>query len=220
MEENSQCLQTAVSEILRVLKLPPLDSSAPQRVPNRVLTPEAVGAGLYTSKESGSGKAATMAMTRENSQEPESRRMNDNIVLAPMGTLYEVTKLRNLRSDPHGTRRAATMGDDFICRGKVTEREAEELYQTFRRSLNQYLWGGIALVHDNLVSIRQSSRILLAAILTVTALHIPGREKTFDACYSELIALVSESMFERYHALDDIRGLCIGAFWLSDVSCK
>jgi len=108
---------------------------------------------------------------------------------------------------------------DFISRGMITENEAQELFTIFNQSLNHYLWGGIALVHLDLASVRHSSSLLLAAILAVTALHIPGKTATFDVCYSEFLSLVSSSMLDRYHTLDGVRGLCIGAFWLSDLSC-
>lgn len=54
----------------------------------------------------------------------------------------------------------------------------------------------------------------------VTALHIPTSAETFDKCYKEFLTLISSSMFSRFHSVDDVRGLCIAAFWLSDVSWK
>ena len=93
------------------------------------------------------------------------------------------------------------------------------LFGTNANTVFSYLWGGIALLHSNLNSVRRSSSLLLAAILAVTALHIPGKTKTFDICYSEFLSLVSSSMLDFYHTLDGVRGLCIGAFWLSDLSC-
>jgi hypothetical protein len=62
--------------------------------------------------------------------------------------------------------------------------------------------------------------MLSAAILAVTALHLPSKERTFDTCYTEFAKLASESMLGHHHTLDDIRALCIGAFWLADVSWK
>jgi hypothetical protein len=176
-------------------------------------------------QERRTSQSATMAMTRENSQERPGfeEAGNDTLIAAPMGSLYEVTKLRNLRSNPHGyfqQSTAAPLEDkDFISSGEIGLAEAEEMFQIFERSLNQYLWGGIVLLHKDLLSVRRSSSLLLAAILTVTALHIPGKTSTFDVCYAEFLDLVSASMMDRYHTLDGIRGLCIGAFWLSDVSC-
>ncbi len=41
-----------------------------------------------------------------------------------------------------------------------------------------------------------------------------------DACYEEFIALVQKSTTKRHCTLDDIRALCIGAFWLPDLSWR
>ncbi|CZS92161.1 related to C6 transcription factor [Rhynchosporium graminicola] len=220
MEENSQYLQRAVAKILSVLELPSLETFTDQnREISQVVSPKSVAERLQATIEPRLSRTAAMAMTREHSLEPEPSKIDDTLVSAPMGSLYEVTRLRNLRSNPNA-KSGPRVVEDFISKGKVSEAEAEELFHIFSTSLNHYLWGGIALVHENLASVRQSSSLLLAAILSVTALHIPGRGKTFDVCYAELIALVCDSMFERYHVLDGIRGLCIGAFWLSDVSWK
>jgi hypothetical protein len=230
MEHTSEQLRIAVSEILRNLGLPTLETFSSQ-IPD--LSSQQLfssGIGIRASvrsqeQERRTSQSATMAMTRENSQEREvAGEVGNNVLIAaPMGSLYEVTKLRNLRSNPHGyfeQRTTAPLEDkDFISSGEISLEEAEEMFRIFERSLNQYLWGGIVLVHKDLLSVRRSSSLLLAAILTVTALHIPGKSSTFDVCYAEFLDLVSASMMDRYHTLDGIRGLCIGAFWLSDVSC-
>lgn len=91
---------------------------------------------------------------------------------------------------------------------------------SFHKSLNHYLWVGLEQTHPSFNSVRKSSELLTATILTVTALHIPTSAVTFDACYKEFLYLISSSMFSRYHSIDDVRGLCIAAFWLSDVSWK
>lgn len=87
-------------------------------------------------------------------------------------------------------------------------------------SLNHYLWVGLEQTHPSFHSVRKSSELLTATILAVTALHIPTSAETFDKCYKEFLALISSSMFSRYHSIDDVRGLCIAAFWLSEVSWK
>lgn len=166
-----------------------------------------------------------MAMTRENSLEPdtsieEGERQGAVRVEEPMGSLYEVTRLRNIRSNRAKTTRAANRTSeelaDFITRGVIGEHEAEELYAIFHTSLNHYLWVGLEQLHGSLNSVRRSSELLAATILTVTALHIPTSAETFDKCYKEFLALISGSMFSRYHSIDDVRALCIAAFWLSD----
>jgi hypothetical protein len=237
MESTSGQLQTAVSEVLRHLALPALESfsstvldqSSQHAYPSfnghEEFHTEMRASARGQEQERRTSQSATMAMTRENSQERQSfgEPGSNVLIAAPMGSLYEVTKLRNLRSNPHGYFQqgpAAPLEDkDFISSGEISLEEAEEMFQIFERSLNQYLWGGIVLVHKDLLSVRRSSSLLLAAILTVTALHIPGKSSTFDVCYAEFLDLVSASMLDRYHTLDGIRGLCIGAFWLSDVSC-
>ncbi|KAK3078836.1 hypothetical protein LTS18_006503, partial [Coniosporium uncinatum] len=75
-----------------------------------------------------------MAMTRENSPEAHSGGENGHsavYVSEPMGSLYEVTRLRNIRSNQAKTaKRAEDEGpiDDFITKGVISEAEAEELY--------------------------------------------------------------------------------------------
>lgn len=237
MEFTSGQLQTAVQEILRNLALPALETfsaTGPEHSSRQNYASsshyEELHSGIRASARSQeqdrrTSQSATMAMTRENSQERTGAGdIGDNsLISAPMGSLYEVTKLRNLRSNPRGNFQLGTNASleekDFISSGEISLDEAEEMFQIFERSLNQYLWGGIVLVHKDLLSVRRSSSLLLAAILTVTALHIPGKSSTFDICYAEFLELVSASMMDRYHTLDGIRGLCIGAFWLSDVSC-
>lgn len=78
-----------------------------------------------------------MAMTRENSLEPPTNVDQGNAAVTveePMSSLYEVTRLRNIRSNPANTARARPSSqeelDDFISRGVISEHEAQELYQT------------------------------------------------------------------------------------------
>ncbi|KAH8649073.1 hypothetical protein BX600DRAFT_404159, partial [Xylariales sp. PMI_506] len=169
-----------------------------------------------------------MAMTRENSLEPANQHDQNPInavdVEEPMGSLYEITRLRNIRSNRAKTARPSNAGvgevDDFISRGVISLSEAEDLYKHFHASLNHYLWVGLEQMHPNFDSVRKSSELLTATILTVTALHIPTSGETFDKCYQEFLSLTSSSMFSRYHSIDDVRALCIAAFWLSEVSWK
>ncbi|KAL1962738.1 hypothetical protein VTN77DRAFT_9192 [Rasamsonia byssochlamydoides] len=145
-----------------------------------------------------------------------------SLVTAPMGSLFEVTNLSHSRENSPGRQYAPdrAITTDFISRGVVDQAEAEELFSYFDRRLNHYLWDGMAMPHKDLLSVRQSSSLLLAAVLAVTALHIPNKERTFDTCYAEFARLASDSMLSRHHTFDDLRALCIGAFWLSDVSWK
>ncbi|PWY67527.1 Zn(II)2Cys6 transcription factor [Aspergillus heteromorphus CBS 117.55] len=145
-----------------------------------------------------------------------------SLVTAPMGSLYEVTQLSDIQTNSPGRHHAPdrALVSDFVSRGLVDIREAEELFSYFDHVLSRYLWDGILLDHKDLTSVRNSSSMLSAAILAVTALHMPQKERTFDTCYTEFARLASESMLDRHHTMDDLRALCIGAFWLADVSWK
>lgn len=145
-----------------------------------------------------------------------------SLVTAPMGSLYEVTQLSENRESSPGQKLAPDQAlvTDLISRGVVDIQEAEELFYQFDQVLNRYLWDGALLAHKDLTSVRRSSSMLSAAILAVTALHMPTKERMFDTCYTEFARLASESMLGHHHTLDDIRALCIGAFWLADVSWK
>ncbi|THC87703.1 hypothetical protein EYZ11_012851 [Aspergillus tanneri] len=161
---------------------------------------------------------------RQQSQFALDREENgtSSLVTAPMGSLYEVTQLSDIQARTPERQYAPdrALVTDFVSRGIVDLQEAEELFFNFDQVLNRYLWDGIALVHKDLTSVRNSSSMLSAAILAVTALHMPNKERTFDTCYTEFAKLASESMLDRHHTLDDLRALCIGAFWLADVSWK
>ena len=89
-------------------------------------------AGLSSTREDNT----QMAMTRENSLEPAQNVDQSNgavTVEEPMGSLYEVTRLRNIRSNRAKTLRpvAGSQGElnDFISRGVISEHEAEELFK-------------------------------------------------------------------------------------------
>jgi hypothetical protein len=225
MEQKTNQLQQAVSQILRQMNLPDLGTITPTSASPLQPSVEHVSQTKYAPEPSPPlRQPPRMDMTREASPESAGQVPPDEeaLVAAPMASLFEVTKLRNLRSNVQtriNQRTRTALRDDFVSQGRVNLADAEDLFRRFCISLNQYLWGGIALLHDTLTAVRESSSLLLAAILAVTALHVPGKEEIFDVAYAEFLALVSESMFDRYHNLDDLRALCIGAFWLSDVSC-
>ncbi|KAJ3495866.1 hypothetical protein NLG97_g3080 [Lecanicillium saksenae] len=242
MEAKVEALQTALADVQRVLNAQ--NGSAANTTPGTVASghtsvsqtqhqpqaqalhdPSPVMSRGVPSSMSPSQHRTVTAMTRENSIEPEASDSDHQaIVSAPMASLFEVTKLRNIRSDPwaHHAQEPSLKSpeSDFIAQGRVSLRDAEYLFDTFRGTLNAYLWGGIALVHETLDAARASSSILTSAILAVTSLHTQDEGRAFDICYPVFLELVSQAVFDRYHTLDDVRGLCIGAFWLSDLSWK
>ncbi|KAJ5155870.1 hypothetical protein N7492_008673 [Penicillium capsulatum] len=219
-----QQLQTAVSQLLRQAGLPDLSSYSAGDSRNGLSPatshhrhqPSIDASQSHTSHHEGPG--VVMDVTREPT--PENGLQDPELVPAPMRSLYEVTKLRNLRSNHSQVPKKTLLEEDFITRGLISIHEAEELFAYFSRTMNQLLWGGIILVHRDLTSVRRASTLLSAAVLTVAALHIPNRTDTLNRCYGEYVSLVSSMALTRAHTLDDIRGLCVGAFWLSELSWK
>ncbi|KAJ3540531.1 hypothetical protein NM208_g5029 [Fusarium decemcellulare] len=219
IEMMRQSLEMFVGQ-KQALQPPETQSLAVQNMPTATPATTTSPTGLSTREDN-----TQMAMTRGNSLEPAPNEDQGNgavTVEEPMNSLYEVTRLRNIRSNRAARQQPGCQEElnDFISRGVISEHEAEELYKTFHMSLNHYLWVGLEQTHPSFNSVRKSSELLTATILAVTALHIPTSAETFDKCYKEFLALISSSMFSRYHSIDDVRGLCIAAFWLSDVSWK
>ncbi|KAI9928907.1 hypothetical protein MW887_001300 [Aspergillus wentii] len=218
-----QQLQAAVSHLLRHDGLPELSTylaGDTRNGPSPVASNHGYGPSFDDSQSNAShnGPGVVLDVTREPSQEPDLQ--DPELVPAPMRSLYEVTKLRNLRNNFVEKPKLTLLEEDFISRGLISMHEAEELFAYFSRTMNQLLWGGIILVHRDLTSVRRASTLLSAAVLTVAALHIPNRTDTLNRCYNEYVSLVSSMSLTRAHTLDDIRGLCVGAFWLSELSWK
>ncbi|RSM15863.1 hypothetical protein CDV31_004805 [Fusarium ambrosium] len=231
IEMQVQELQKAITQVQNALNLPRLnnhgfstsgDMTADGRNESLRLPASRPEARSVANPDSPSVRPGDVtAMTRQNSADPAPHGRNEEAILnTPMASLYEVTKLRNIRSNPAVLPTGGTLQSDFISQGKLELRDAELLFSTFRETLNAYLWGGLALVHTTLEAARASSTLLTAAVLAVTALHVHDGAAAFDICYPIFLELTSHSVFARYHTLDDVRGLCIGAFWLSDVSWK
>ena len=175
--------------------------------------------------------------TRENSREPAED--DKDMAPAPMGSLFEATQLNSLRTrvrrvNPRKRNGKKRMEADMVSQNLLGISDAEELLALyvlchcnglltncrFKRSLSRYLFN-TALPEDiTLATIRESSSLLFTAIMLVSALHLPGKEAIHAICHKQFLELVSTAMFDRFHNLDDIRGLCIAAFWQPDLSWK
>lgn len=104
---------------------------------------------------------------------------------------------------------------DLISRGAIAMDKAEHLFTIYKRRLDHYVYGILA-DHGTLSSVRAGSPLLTAAVMTVAALHTA--DPIYTTCYDEVLKEFATQSTSRNHTLDDVRGLCIGAFWLSDMS--
>ncbi|KAL6251429.1 hypothetical protein RBB50_001638 [Rhinocladiella similis] len=112
--------------------------------------------------------------------------------------------------------RGQMAGDfDIIDCGVISMVDAESFFTLYYQRLDHFLYR-ILDEHDSLASVRKSSPLLTAAICAVGALHTPSSH--YQACYQHFVNLASTRMFSKRNNHDDVRALCIGAFWLSDIS--
>lgn len=106
---------------------------------------------------------------------------------------------------------------DLVSKEIVTLEEAQSLFDVYAYRLDHYLYR-ILGDSPSLERIRSSSSLLLAAVCTVGSLHSPNLGSLFDRCYRKFIDLAAARTFAKDNNLDDVRALCIGAFWLHEVS--
>lgn len=161
---------------------------------------------------------APIDVQRETS--PQCQRSSSGLVPAPMGNLYELTKAANPRSITVSGQRIASTEDDIISRGLVSPAEAEYLFARYLKNHHPLLWGGVLFPYQTLQDVRRASTLLSTAVLTVTALHSPGRPEALQKCYDAFVHLVSSSCLSRHHTIDDIRALCLAAFYLPNLSWR
>jgi hypothetical protein len=135
----------------------------------------------------------------------------------PIESLYQITRLRSLRAENSGDETKADEGSDVVSKGIVTLEEAERLTTLYLGRLDHYAYS-IANKFTDLQSIRRRSVALTNAILTVAALHDPESNQLFGPCLRELKRVLSESMFVRRTDREYLRAMCIGSYWLSDIS--
>ncbi|KAK4944127.1 hypothetical protein LTR10_016460 [Elasticomyces elasticus] len=200
-------LDRSVRAILAKLEMPSLETFGPG----------GENVGLTTTK-------TTRENSRETTPNPESKSAQYDIAGAPMEGLYEATHLSALRSrtggPPTERRLRKNIESDLIAQGVISIDEAERMLTLFKTTLSRYLYNATLSPDRTLNSIRSSSPLLFTSIMAVSSLHIPGMEDIYHKCHRQLRDLIASSMFDRSHTLEDIRALCIAAFWLPDLSWK
>ncbi|KAJ5610739.1 hypothetical protein N7510_007458 [Penicillium lagena] len=106
---------------------------------------------------------------------------------------------------------------DLVSTGILTLHQALCLFESYHLRLDHFLYR-ILGDHTSLDSVRLASPLLTAAVCTVGALHSQSFGHLFNVCYDEYKNLVALQTFARNANEEDVRGLCIGAFWLHELS--
>jgi hypothetical protein len=103
---------------------------------------------------------------------------------------------------------------DLISRGLISLEAANNCLVYFVEHLNPYLHG-IIDPQTSLGEVRAQSTLLTAAICVVASFcSAPER---YQVCYDAFVADVSSRLFSPSYTFDDVRALCIAAFWLDDI---
>lgn len=105
----------------------------------------------------------------------------------------------------------------IIEKGVLSEEQAVALFTIYRDCMDHLLYR-ILDRDGNLDNIMKSSPLLAAAVLTVGALHSVELGHLYEPCLTELKELVAAESLFKHHNMDDVRGFCIGSFWLGNLS--
>jgi hypothetical protein len=151
MREDTVQLQRAVEDVLATLNMRPLASYCPtsppvsrpsSEPPNSKAQPlqHREGATPHPNVrfqdsqplklENDRAHRAGLSMAREQSQLEEQD--GQSLFSNPMGSLYEVTRLRGARGGARGGAYPEEIDADFISRGLVSPTEAQELFAVYK----------------------------------------------------------------------------------------
>lgn len=108
-------------------------------------------------------------------------------------------------------------GLDIIARGVLTLDRAQELFNVYHDRLDHFVYRVLG-DHRSLESVRAASPLLLSAISVVAALQTASPD--FEKCYQAFLKSCSARAYSKKCAIEDVQAYCIGAFWLSDMSCS
>ncbi|KAK9374423.1 uncharacterized protein V1513DRAFT_445610 [Lipomyces chichibuensis] len=143
----------------------------------------------------------------------------DGLASAPIRSLYAVTMLRSLHEEENADIQSSgiVFQPDFISKGVINLAAAERLAKSYLTRLDHYFYGHLEKYPD-FASIRKTSTVLALSVCTVAALHDPLGSDLYDKLSRELQSLVAKLIFRPRLGLEEIRSLCIGSYWLPDMT--
>lgn len=168
-----------------------------------------------TTGETSTSSQAPQPKDKENPEQPQTW----EVVMDPRGGPASIPASCVSESGKAGPPNSASTArrPDLISTGLISLRQAVALFETYHLRLDHFLYR-ILGDHISLDSVRIASPLLTTAVCTVAALHSQSLGYLFETCYGEYKDLVAAQTFSRYVNENDIRGLCIGAFWLHELS--
>lgn len=196
-------LERAVEDVLQKLKMPALDMYTRAAVVRPRHPPEA---------------------TRDHSEEPSDERERD-VSPDPMNSLIEATRLNGLRSQLRSVKQRRKGGmrrreHDIVAEKIISTEEADDMLALFQKHQSHHLFSATIASDATVETLRKSSTVLFTAVMLVAALLVPGKEMLHESIHAQFMGLVANVLFDKFHTLDDIRGLCIAALWQPQLSWK
>ena len=104
-----------------------------------------------------------------------------------------------------------SIGPDLVTRGLITQHILEKHFSYYKYCLNPQIYHLISS-SDTVANLLERSSLLLLAICAAAAFSA-GTED-YETCLKIFIDEVSAMAFYHNPSFDDVRALCIGAFWL------
>jgi hypothetical protein len=104
---------------------------------------------------------------------------------------------------------------DLISNSLITLKQADIRFKFYQDNLNSHLHY-IITEQDSLARIRTRSPFLASAICATATYCSDSMD--YQICSQSYLDHVSSKLFSEVHTFDDVRALCIGAFWLYDKS--
>ena len=104
---------------------------------------------------------------------------------------------------------------DLATRGLISQHILEKHFDFYQKRLNPYIYHPLTDV-DTVAHLLKRSSLLLTAICA-TAAFCAGSDD-YDTCLEIFMNEVSAKTFSHVHSFDDVRALCIGAYWLGKES--
>ncbi|KAK2731470.1 hypothetical protein FQN55_004669 [Onygenales sp. PD_40] len=143
----------------------------------------------------------------------------DTLASAPIKSLYEVTKPSDAQAQEGSEVRFSglVIEPDFISRGVITPAEGEQLTKSYITRLDHFFYGHVQK-YENLTEIRKTSTLLAVTLVTIAALHDPLGSEVYENMSRELRNVASSLMFRHRLGLEDIKALCMGSYWLGDMT--
>jgi hypothetical protein len=131
-------------------------------------------------------------------------------------SLYQITRLRALRSDDTEETRPALSKSpnqpftDFISNGLIGIEDAKCLVDFYLNRIDHFMYKIGRGRYRDFETLRRGSPLLTACICTVAALHDPMSNHLYGVCKREFQRLMAASMFDRRVDRDHLRAMCIG----------